>query len=245
MEVVLNESLAKTRFGNEDPIGKSIKLLVAGDTAFPVVGVVGDVKETVRTAVPGMRFYTPSWVYPPNINTVLLRLDQNPGKEFGGMVRRAIYDFDPKLIVTDVSSIDEAVDNSMWAERFAFMIMKGLTAIALGLVVVGMFSVVAYTVASRSQEFGVRLALGATPADLHRLVLTRGLISAGLGVILGTAVALGLTRYMQSLLFETTPYDPAVFVGVGLVLLMSAAAACWLPARRAAKVNPVIALRAE
>ena len=160
-------------------------------------------------------------------------------------MRHAIYAFDPKLIVTAVSSIDEMVDNSMWAERYAFRIMKGLTAIALGLVIVGLFSVVSYAVASRRQEFGVRMALRATPADLHRLVLIRGLKSASLGIILGTAVALGITRYMQSLLFETTPYDPTVFAGVGTVLLLSAAIACWLPARRASKINPVTALKAD
>lgn len=245
VEVVINESLAKARFGEQDPIGSSFKLLVSGEAAYSVVGVVRDVKETVRTAAPGMRFYTPSWVYPPNINTVFLKLEKNPDPAFGGLVRRVIYDFDPRLIVTNVSAIDEMVNRSMWAERYAFRVMKGLTAIALGLVIVGLFSVVAYTVASRRREFGVRMALGATPADLRRLVLAKGLSSAALGIVIGTTIAYGLTRFMQSLLFETAPYDPAVFAGVALVLLASATIACWLPARRAARTNPVIALRSD
>ena len=91
----------------------------------------------------------------------------------------------------------------------------------------------------------MRLALGATPTNLHRLVLTRGLTTAAIGIIAGTLAALGLTRFMQSLLFETTPYDPLVYVGVGAVMLAAAALACWLPARRATKVNPVEALRRE
>jgi len=245
IEVVINESLAKARFGEHDPIGGSIKLLVSGDKVYSVVGVVKDVKETVRTIAPGMRFYAPSWFYPPNINTMFLKLESNPDLAFGGLVRRVIYDFDPRLIVTDVSAIDEMVGRSMWAERYAFRIMKGLTAIALGLVIVGLFSIVAYTVASRRREFGVRMALGATPADLRRLVLAKGLLSAAVGIVIGTAVAMGLTRFMQSLLFETNPYDPLVFASVGVVLLASAAIACLLPAHRASRIDPVVTLRAD
>ena len=243
-EAVISEAFAKARFGDEDPIGKTFRLLVSGKFETPIVGVVGDVKETVRSN-PGMRFYVANWVYPLNISTVLLRLDQDPGKEFAGLIRKAIYEFDPKLIAYTVSSINEAVDDSMWSERFAFRMLKGLTAIALGLAVVGLFSVITFTVASRTREFGVRLALGAGPVDLHRLVMRRGVTTAAVGVIAGTLAALGLTRFMQSLLFETTPYDPLVYLAVGVVLLIAAALACWLPARRAAKVDPVVALRAE
>jgi putative ABC transport system permease protein len=243
-EVVINETLARTRFGDEDPIGRSIKLLGSGDEGYPVVGVVRDVRETVRSPA-GMRTYYPNWTKPTYINSLVLRLDQDPGKEFAGVVRRAIYAFDPKLIASNVSSINDLVGYSMWAERYAFRILKGLSAIALVLAVVGLFSVLVYSVNSRMKEFGVRLALGATPEDLHRLVLTRGLATATIGIIAGTAAALGLTRFMQSLLFETTPYDPLVYVGVGAVMLAAAALACWLPARRATKVNPVEALRAE
>ena len=133
----------------------------------------------------------------------------------------------------------------MWTERYAFMILKGLSAIALGLAVVGLFSVIAFTVDSRQQEYGVRLALGATPENLHRLVMKRGVTTAAVGIIFGIAGALGLTRFMQSLLFETTPNDPLVYAAVAVVMLGAAALACWLPARRAAKADPIVALRAE
>jgi len=242
--LVINETLARTRFGDDDPIGQPIKFLVSGDRSFLVVGVVRDVRETVRSPA-GMRVYSPNWTNPPNISTLVLRLDQDPGKEFAGVVRRTIYAFDPKLIVGNVSSINQAVSDSMWAERYAFTILKGLSAIALVLAVVGLFSVMIYSVNSRMKEFGVRLALGATPANLHRLVLTRGLATAAIGIMAGTAAALGLSRFMQSLLFETTPSDPLVYAGVGSVMLAAAALACWLPARRATKVNPVEARRSE
>jgi putative ABC transport system permease protein len=243
-EVVINETFAKARFGDEDPIGKPFKLLGWGDTVLSVVGVVGNIRDSVRS-VPGMRFYCPIWAYPQAISSLLLRLDRDPGKTFAGLVRHAIYDLDPKLIVSQVSSINEIVGNGMWAERYAFKILRGLSAIAFGLAIVGLFSVLTYTIHCRMREFGVRLALGAQPADLRRLVLKRGLTTAAIGVVVGTAGALGLTRFMQSLLFETTPYDPLVYLAVGIVLLASAAAACWHPARRAAQVDITRLLRAE
>jgi putative ABC transport system permease protein len=242
--VVINETFAKARFGDEDPIGKSFKLLVSGDFPQPVVGVVGDVKESVRSS-PGMRMYTAEWVYPLNISTLLLRLDHDPGKEFAGLIRHSIYVLDPKLIVSQVATINEIVGNGMWAERYAFRILKVLTIVAFALAVAGLFAVIVHTVESRMKEFGVRLALGAQPANLHRLVMKRGLATAACGVAVGVAGALGLTRFMQSLLFETTPYDPLVYGAVAIILLAAAAAACWLPARRAARVDITRLLRAE
>jgi putative ABC transport system permease protein len=242
--VVINETFARARFGDEDPIGKSFKLLVSGDFMHQVVGVVGDVKESVRSS-PGMRIYSAEWVYPLNISTLLLRLDHDPGKEFAGLIRHAIYALEPKLIVSQVATINEIIGNGMWAEKYAFRILKVLTIVALALAVAGLFAVIAYTVESRMKEFGVRLALGAQPANLHRLVMKRGLTTAAVGVAVGIAVALGLTRFMQSLLFETTPYDPRVYAAVAVILLVAAVAACWLPARRAARVDITRLLRAE
>jgi putative ABC transport system permease protein len=243
-EVVINETFARTRFGDEDPIGKSFKLLVSGNFDNPVVGVVGDVKETVRTA-PGMRFYVADWVYPLNLSTLLLRLDADPRKEFAGLIRHAIYELDPKLIVSQVSAISEIVGQTMWAEHYAFTILKGLSVTALVLAVVGLFSVIAYTVDSRMNEFGVRLALGAQPGDLYWLVVKRGLVAAAVGVLIGSAGALALTRFMRSLLFETSAYDPLVYAAVALLLLFAATLACLLPARRAVGIDVARLLRAE
>lgn len=158
-EVVINETLAKTRFGDKDPIGQFIKIQVSGDMPHTVVGVVKNVRETMRSTS-GMRFYSPSWIYPPNIRTLVLRLDKDPEKEFAGVVRRAIYEVDPTLIASDVRSIDQSVTDTMSEENYAGNILKGLSGIALGLTVVGLFSVIAYTVESRMTEFGVRVALG-------------------------------------------------------------------------------------
>ena len=244
VEAVINETMARERFGDADPIGQLFKIQVSGDMGYPVVGVVRDVKATVR-ASDGMHYYVPDWMYPPNTRTLLLRLDRDPEKAFAGVVRRAIYEFDPKIITADVNSINSLVGYTMQAEHYAYTILKGLSIIALGLAVIGLFSVIAYTVDMRMKEFGVRLALGARPGNLHRLVMKRGLVTAATGVVIGIAGGLTLTRFMQSLLFETTAHDPLVYGAVAAILLAAAAIACWLPARRAARVDITKLLRTE
>jgi predicted permease len=243
-EVVINETLAKTRFGDRDPIGQFIQIEVSGNAQYPIVGVVKDVRETVKSSA-GMRFYSPAWEYPPNVDTVVLRLDRDPKKEFAGLVRRAVYEVDPNMVTTDVRAIDQQVIDSMWSEHYAYNILKGLAAIALALTMVGIFSVIAFTVDSRMTEFGVRLALGATPSDLNRLVLRRGVAAATAGIVIGIIGALALTRFMQSMLYETTAYDPLVYAAVALLLLVAAFAACWLPARRAARVDVMRLLKPD
>lgn len=239
IEIVINETMARGLFGDRDPIGLQIP-----DRHYVVVGVVHDVKGAIRPKV-GMHYYAPAWSNPQLILNLLMRMDGESAKEFSGLVQRTIYSVEPKLIVLDVRTPNERIRNELWSERIAYSVLQALTPVALGLAVIGLFSVLAYNVETRMREFGVRMALGATPADLQRVVLKRGVGTAAIGVSLGIFAALGLTRFMQSLLFETTPYDPLVFVGVAMLLLGSAALACWLPARRAAKVDPVIALRSE
>jgi putative ABC transport system permease protein len=244
MEVVINETLARNRFGREDPVGKFINLKVSGNTPLPVVGVVQDVKENNRTSA-GMRIYISNWVYPLNLSMLLLRMDRDPDPEFAGMIRKVIYDFEPRLITYQVTPMNEVVDQYLLAERNAFTVMRSLSGIALFLAVLGMFSVITFAVESRTKEFGVRLALGATPGNLHRLVLGRGVLTVIAGVVLGSAVSVGMSRFMSSMLFETTPYEPTVYLVVAGILLVATVLASWLPARRAAKVDPMVALRAE
>jgi putative ABC transport system permease protein len=244
LEVVINEALAKARFGDKDPIGQSIRVQVTGNLQFPVVGVVKNVRETMRSS-PGMHFYTAAWNFPPGINALVLRLGKDPKKEFADVVRRAIYEVDPNLISPDIRSINQEVTDSMWAENYAYTVLKGLAAVALGLTVVGLFSVIAYTVNVRMTELGVRLAVGASPSDLNLLILLRGLAAAAAGITIGMVGAFGLTRFMRSMLFETNPFDPFVYLAAALLLLAATFAACWLPARRAARVDVVKLLRTD
>ncbi|MEO7412352.1 MAG: FtsX-like permease family protein [Opitutaceae bacterium] len=243
-EAVINETLARFRFGDEDPIGQSFKFRGYRERQFQVVGVVRDVRETVRDAA-GMRFYLPDSGAPTAVSALILRLDHESGPAFKGMVRRTIYDFDPMLITNYVASLHERAEGSLHAERLTLVILRGLAVIALTLAVIGLGSVMAYSVGARTREFGVRLALGAPSANLYRLVLKRGMATVTLGVLIGTAVAIAATRFLQTLLFETASYEPGVYLAVTGILLLSGAFACWLPARRAAKVDPMVALRAE
>jgi putative ABC transport system permease protein len=214
------------------------------DRPLQVVGVVRDIRQTMRSA-PGRHVYCSDWWWPPLLSTLVLRMDRDPDKAFESIVRRAVYDFDPRLIVWNVQPVNGWIHGSMYMEELTLSVLKVLSGIALVLAVVGLFSVLAYTVDRRMSEFGVRLALGATPRDLARLVLKRGIMLAGVGVAAGTAGALGLTRFLQSLLFETAPFDPLVYLAVAAVLLAAAAASCWIPARRAARVDVARLLRAE
>jgi len=243
-EVVINQELAKQRFGDKDPIGQFIKIQVAIGTPFQVVGVVRDVRETTR-APAGMHLYSPDWMYPPNIDTLILRMDKDPPAAFAGTVRRAIYQIDPRLIISDVASINENVERTMGQENFAFKVMKGLAVIALGLTIVGLFSVIAFAVSSRMTEFGIRMAVGATPKNIRSLIFGRGILFAAVGVAIGVSGGVALTRFMQGMLFETSPFDPAVYVCVTILLLTSATAACAVPARRAARADVIRLLKSS
>lgn len=243
-QVVINEALAKKRFGDQNPIGQSIEIQ-ADATPLEVVGVIQDIRDDARSPA-GMHIYFQNRIsFPPNINTLFLRFDRSSGVEFAETIRKAIYEFDPSLIAVAILPLVDVLNNSMIAEQYAYTILRGLTSIALTLAAIGMFAVLTFAVSARMQEFGVRTALGATPSDLHRLVLTRGLKTVTVGLGVGLLGALALTRFMQSLLFETSPNEPVVYLIVTIVLLSVAVLACWLPARRAAKVDPVISLRAE
>ena len=247
VEVVINESLAKARFGREDPIGQIVKLKgmpLKGPAGWLVVGVVADVRETVRTA-PGNTIYCPGTWSPAAMTTFIVLMRGKPGREVEGVFRRAIYQFDPKIVTSQVDVMDDMRDKQLYFERFATAVLKVLSAIATVLTVIGFFSVLAYTVDQRMREFGVRMALGASPRNLAALVLRRALLLAGLGVATGVAGALALARYLQSLLYETPAYDPAVLALVVAALMVAASASCVLPAARAARVGVADLLRAE
>ena len=239
VEIVINETMARQIFGDRDPIGQSIT-----SKSWVVVGVVHDINGAMRLPV-GPHYFAPIWTIPQNGRSFVLRLEQDPSEGFAGLVQRAIYEVEPRLVVYNNDSVGKYRDNMMWTERSVYMVLRGMTPISIGLAAIGLFAVLGYNVDARKKEFGVRLALGATPGDLRRLVLRRSLTTVALGAGVGMGAALALTRLIQSLLFETTPYDPIVYVAVTLLLLAVAALAAYLPARRAAKVDPVVALRAE
>jgi putative ABC transport system permease protein len=179
------------------------------------------------------------------MTTFILKLGTDYNEGLASALRRRIYAFDPQILVGGVIPLEQLREDQLWAERMANSVFQVLAAIALFLTVAGIFSVLAYTVDRRMGEFGVRMALGATPRDLVQLVLDRGLKLTLLGIATGLAGALALGRFLKALLFESTANDPWVLGGVALVLVAAAALACVLPARRAARVDVSKLLRSE
>jgi len=245
---VVSESLAGTVWPAEDPIGRLIQFgNMDGDLRpFRVVGVVGDVRDASLEAEPEPTFYTNAHqrvgALAGPLDLVLVT-EGDPGAR-AAAVRTLVHDLDPQ-VAPSVQTLDEIFAGSLSERRFQVVLLGLFAAAALLLAVVGVYGVIAYHVAQRRREIGVRIALGATAERIVRLVVRQGLLLAALGVAVGLAGAFALTRLMQSLLYGVTTTDPATYLAVPLLLLAAATIACVLPARRAARVDPVHALRAE
>jgi putative ABC transport system permease protein len=248
--ILINETLARSLFPGEDPVGKFVRPQGANPAAgrewkgWEVAGVVGDIRSKLRDA-PGNMIYSPESWSAQGFNVLVVRLGREFDVSFADSLRRRLYAFDSRLVVHAVMSVSEARDNQLWVERMANSVLKVLAGIALLLTVVGMFSVLAYTVDRRMGEFGVRMALGATKRDLAELVLRRGVRLTLVGVAFGLAGTLALSKFLRTLLFGTTPNDPWVLAAVGVILLFTSVVACVLPARRAARVDVARLLRSE
>lgn len=241
---VINRTAARRYFGSENPIGKRLDFDPYGK--WEVIGVVGDVRGMTQRQEASPQLYFPIWQPPFNTGLLfeLVRMTDHPGPDFEALVRRAAFDVEPRMVV-NLSRLATNAADRIQTERYTMLVLQVLSAVALVLATLGLFAVMAFAVAQRQREFGLRMALGAAPADLLRSVMGRGLSLASLGLGLGLGTAWGLTRFLQSVLFETSPHDPSTMIAVALVLLVVASLACWLPAQRAAKVDPAVALRSE
>jgi putative ABC transport system permease protein len=160
-------------------------------------------------------------------------------------VRRAVAEIDSREVVYNVQTMNEVVSNSFAARRLSMLLLGVFAALALALACVGIYGVISYLVGQRTHEIGVRVALGAQPGDVLRLIIGQGALMALLGVAIGVAAALLLTRLMASQLFGVSPHDPLTFAAVAMLLMIVSIAACYIPARRAMRVDPVVALRCE
>ena len=160
-------------------------------------------------------------------------------------VRASLRSIDPSVPLSSISSMDALLDDSFGPRRFNLYLLTAFAAVALALAAIGLFGVMAYLVSQRTREIGVRLALGATRAEMFTLILGRGMMLAGIGAAIGVGAALWLSRVMETLLFSVSRTDAATFITVPIALLSVAALACYLPARRAMKVDPVVALSAD
>jgi putative ABC transport system permease protein len=246
---VVDESFARRFYPNEDPVGKRIKR-GGPRSANPwktIVGVVRSVRNQRLDATSLPQAYFPVLQEADEMYNLSFAVRASGGEPsaLAQSVRSAVLAIDRNQPIFDVKPLRQIVVDSIALRRLALLLLSVFAAVALALAAAGIYGVMAYAVEQRTHEIGVRMALGARGGDVLRLVVRQGLKLALCGVALGLAVALALTRLMEALLFGVSATDPLTFVGIALLLLVVAIAACWIPARRATKVDPMIALRCE
>jgi putative ABC transport system permease protein len=244
--MLVSESLAARFWPNQDPIGKRIKLpWNPGREDEPwrtVVGVVRDVKHYGPDKPGAVALYLPHAQYPVSFMTLVARTSGDPAAMMA-TVRKTVQGLDADQVPTDALTMEEVAVNSIQTRRFPMFMLGGFAALALILAAVGIYGVMSYVVAQRTHEIGIRMALGARTGSVLRLIVGNALWLVALGILLGAAGAFGLTRLMKSLLFGVVPTDVLTFFAVCLCLVVVALVASYLPARRATKVDPLMALR--
>ena len=241
---LVNESMARRFWPGEDPVGKRFRM---GDTKGPwrtVVGVVGDVLHRGLDAPHTLQIYLPNTQFADSLVILAVRTSSDPAS-LAAAVRSEIAALDPQVPVSAVATMDEVVSASVENQRFGALLFLLFGAIALLLTAVGIYGVISYGVAQRTHEIGIRLALGAGRQQVLGMIVGEAMRPALLGAALGLCAAFGLTRLLTRLLYNVKPTDPPVFTAVLLLLIGVALLASYIPARRATRVDPMVALRYE
>jgi len=239
--MVINETMARRYFPGEDPIGRVVR---NPHGTAEVVGISGDVKHYGLDGGPRAELFMPAWQQPLNGMAFVVRTASDP-TNFIEPIRRSIAAIDAEQPIFDSSAMVDVVARSVFLPRISMVLLATFAALALVLAVVGIFGVVSYSVAERTREIGVRMALGANAGDTLRLVLGRSMALVAAGTVVGLIAAVALTRAITGLLYEVSPLDPIVFVGVSIVLAAAGLLASVIPARRATRVDPLVALRVQ
>lgn len=241
--VIINETMARKLFPGENPIGRR---LITGIASIPreIVGVSGDVRAENLSLPPAAEMYYPSAQLDGAFLSIIVR-SSRPAASLRPELIAAIHSLDPGLPIDQVQSYNEVLAQASADRRLSMYLLGGFAGLALLLAGMGIYSVIAYGVAQRTNEFGIRFALGAAARDVIGLVMKEGLRLAVVGLVLGLALSLATTRLMQQLLFEVSPRDPLLYSGVALFICTIAALACFVPALRATRIDPMQALRTE
>ena len=251
--VLISQSMAKQFWPNENPLGKHVTLYFYPQLTRVVVGVVSDIKQDgLNQKRPPASLYFPlaqltvprgqEW---HSFGTDLaVRTAQNP-LSVAAAVANSIHEVDPELAIQNVQTMDDLVSGSLSQQRFTMLLLAAFAGLALLLAAIGIYGVISYSVSRRTHEIGIRMALGASRADVLLLVLRHGMVLAALGVVIGIIGALVLSRLMSTIVFGVTASDPLTFLAVSLLLTCVALLACYIPARRAMRVDPAVALRHE
>ena len=250
----IDDVFARTYFPGENPIGRHVNLTQISVQA-EIVGVVGHIKQwgpgADEAGAIEAQFLYPFMQLPEKLMplaaggvAVVLRIEGSPA-DILKLVRRAVDEIDSRQVIYGIRTMDDVIAGSLAPRRLSMILLAIFAGLAVMLSCVGIYGVISYVVGQRTNEIGVRVALGARPGDVFRLVLVDGARMALIGVVCGLAGALGLTRLIASELFGVTAHDTLTYMGVTILLTAVALAACYVPARRAARVDPVVALRCE
>lgn len=241
---VINQAAARMLYPNENPIGKQLMVSWNGPPQAEIVGLAADAHFEGMQAQPGPFIFLPNAQRPNLFSGLVIRTAGDPLTMIAA-VRQAIRSVDPQQGVLETSTMEQRITDSVAQPRLQTILLGAFGVLALVLACIGIYGVLAYAVSQRVREIGVRLALGATPATILGHILSGGLGLAALGLFIGLGVALALTRYLEALLYSVRPTDPEVFTLAIATLLLVATAACYVPARRAAQVDPIVVLREE
>ena len=247
MVAMIDQAAARQFWPNENPIGKRIRFFESADRPDPwltIVGVAGAVKHVSMDAAPTPTVYVPLEQFPyPGMN-LTVRTKGDPAR-LASAVRAAIHEVRPDLPVVGIRPAQEIVSETTWRQRFATQLIGVFAALALVMALVGAYGVILYSVSQRLNEFGIRIALGASRGDILSMVLREGIVIAGVGIGIGLIAAAALGHALESLLFEVSAMDVATFASCALLMLATALLASYLPARRATKADPMAALRCD
>ncbi len=241
--VIVNETFARQHFPGENPVGRTL-ITGMGQMPSQVVGVVADVRSSGLNTPPEADYFLPALQRPEAFTNIVVRTNLSP-TAMASTVREALRSVDPDLPLLQPQALSTRIAQTIADRRLALVLLAGFAGLALVLASLGVYSVMAHLVAFRTSEIGIRMALGASPRDVMRMVLGHGRQLTLLGIAIGSAGAFFVSRLMQQALFEVNPADPLIYLGVAAVLLFVAECASWFPARRATRIDPVIALRAD
>jgi putative ABC transport system permease protein len=244
---LINQRMADELWPNQDPVGRRIKFPGSASNPQPwrtIVGVVSDVSQYSLDKEPPMQIYLPHSQFPTSFDNIVVKTEGDPYSVLGA-VRREILGIDKDQAVYNVVTLAELHSDSIALRRFLMLLLIVFAGLTLTLAAVGIYGVMSYAVTQRTQEIGIRMALGARPADVLKLVVKGGIALALSGVAIGVVIAFGLTRLMEAVLFGVAPTDALTFAIGSLALVAVAGLACYVPARRATKVDPVMAMREE
>jgi putative ABC transport system permease protein len=243
---IVNETLVARYLGGENPLGKRLNVFLGPPDrrVYEIVGIVGDIKLASLDGEVRPTVYIAHRQFSIPLMTFVARTEGNPELLVSG-VSAAVHGIDPELPLADVRTMDAVVDRTLTRRRIVAVLLSVFAIMALALAAVGVYGVMAYSVAQRTQEIGVRMALGATADSVFGLVMSDALRLVGIGVAAGLVCAAGLTRLLSTLLYQTEPLDPATFVVTAVLLTAVATLASFIPARRGTRIAPVQALRAE